>query len=84
MNEIEIIELFIDEENDLNGIEAISIVEYPAIEEDFYAFNKEGKLELAKVDEEKRILMGAALIPNKKIYRSNGEDEWYIFFSEVN
>lgn len=82
MNEIEIIELFIDEENDLNGIEAISIVEYPAIEEDFYAFNKEGKLELAKVDEEKRILMGAALIPNKKIYRSNGEDEWYIFFSE--
>lgn len=82
MDEIEIIELFIDEENDLNGIEAISIVEYPAIEEDFYAFNKEGKLELAKVDEEKRILMGAALIPNKKIYRSNGEDEWYIFFSE--
>ena len=34
MEELEIIELFIDEDNDLNGIEAISIVENPAIEED--------------------------------------------------
>ena len=82
MEELEIYELFIDEDNDLNGIEAISIVENPAIEEDFYAFNKEGKLELAKVDEEKRILMGAALIPNKKIYRNNGKQEYYIYFSE--
>lgn len=82
MEDLEIIELFIDEENDLNGIEAISIVEHPAIEEDFYAFNKQGKIELAKVDGEKRILMGAALIPNKKIYRNNGEQEYYIFFSQ--
>lgn len=82
MEELDIIELFIDEENDLNGIEAISIVENPAIEEDFYAFNKDGKLELAKVDEEKRILMGAALIPNKKIYRNSGTEEYYVFFSE--
>jgi len=82
MEDLEIIELFIDEDNDLNGIEAISIVENPAIEEDFYAFNKEGKLELAKVDEEKRILMGAALIPNKKIYRRTKTEEYYVFFSE--
>lgn len=82
MEELEIIELFIDEENDLNGIEAISIVENPAIEEDFYAFNKDMKIELAKVDDEKHILMGAALIPNKKIYRNNGKQEYYIFFSE--
>lgn len=26
--------------------------------------------------------MGAALVPNKKIYRTNGEDEYNIFFSE--
>lgn len=82
MEELDVIELFIDEENDLNGIEAISIVENPAIEEDFYAFNKDMKIELAKVDDEKRILMGAALIPNKKIYRNNGKQEYYIFFSE--
>ena len=81
MEELEIFELFIDEDNDLNGIDAISIVENPAIEEDFIFLKEQGKLELAKVDEEKRILMGAALIPNKKIYRNNGLQEYYIFFS---
>lgn len=82
MEELEIIELFIDEEHEMNGIESISIVENPAIEEDFIALKEQGKLVLAKVDEDKRILMGAALIPNKKIYRTNGLQEYYIFFSE--
>ena len=75
-----IVELIIDENEKLNGIEAVSIVEFPAIESNFIALSKH--LELAKVDDEKKILMGAALIPNKNIYRKNGNDEYYIFFSE--
>ena len=75
------IELYIDEENEYSGIEAISVVENPAIEEDFIALKKQ-QVQLAEVDKEKRILMGAALVPNKKIYRTNGEDEYNIFFSE--
>ena len=75
------IELYIDEENEFSGIEAISVVENPAIEEDFIALKKQ-QIKLAEVDKEKRILMGAALVPNKKIYRTNGEDEYNIFFSE--
>ena len=77
-----IIELIIDEEAMLSGIEAISIVDRPAIEEKFIALSKEDKVELAKVDEEKRVLMGAALIPNKNIYRQNEDEEYYIFFSD--
>lgn len=76
-----IVELIIDEKEDLSGVEAISVVEFPAIEENFIALNQQ--LQLAKVDEEKRILMGAALIPNKNIYRRNGDDEYYIFFSDA-
>jgi hypothetical protein len=76
-----IIELIIDENDELNGIEAISVVENPAIEEDFIALKSE-EIKLAEVDKEKRILMGAALIPNKPIYRRNGEHEFYIFFSK--
>jgi len=76
-----IVELIIDEKEDLSGVEAISVVEFPAIEENFIALNQQ--LKLAKVDDEKRILMGAALIPNKNIYRRNGEDEYYIFFSDA-
>ncbi len=81
MENLDIFELFIDEENEWGGIEAISIVENPAIEEDFIAL-KSQEVKLAEVDNEKRILMGAALIPNKKIYRRNGEQEYYIHFSE--
>lgn len=77
-----IIELLIDEEELLSGIEAISIVDRPAIQENFIALSEQqAKIELAEVDKEKRILMGAALIPNKNIYRADGEDEYYIYFS---
>ena len=75
-----IVELIIDENEKLSGIDAVSIVEFPAIESNFIALSEH--LELAKVDDEKKILMGAALIPNKNIYRRNGNDEYYIFFSE--
>jgi len=76
-----IVELVI--EKDLDGIDAVSLVDAPAIEENFIALNKEYKIEFAEVDTEKRILMGAALIPNKQIYRKNGKDEFYVFFSEA-
>ena len=76
---MDIVELFIDE-NEAIGIEAISVVEYPAIEEDFVALKRED-IKLAEVDKEKRILMGAALIPNKPIYRRSDDHEYYIYFS---
>jgi len=79
---MKIIELLIDEEELYSGIEAISIVDRPAIQENFIALSKQPKVKLAEVDKEKRILMGAALVPNKNIYRSEGEDEYYIYFSE--
>jgi len=77
---MDIIELFIDENDDVSGIEAVSIVENPAIEEDFVAL-KSQEFKFAEVNKEKRILMGAALIPNKPIYRANEENEYYIYFS---
>jgi hypothetical protein len=77
---MEIIELVI--QNDGDGIEAISVVDKPAIESDFIALSKHLEIELKEVDAEKRILMGAALIPNKHIYRKDKDKEFYIFFSE--
>ena len=77
-----IVELIIDENDDVSGIEAISIVQHGAIEEDFIALKKE-EYKLAEVDKEKRILMGAALVPNKPIYRKSGEEEYYIYFSSA-
>ena len=81
MEEIKVIELIIDEENEISGIDAISIVDDPAIQEDFIMLSSQ-EVKLAEVDQEKKILMGPALIPNKKIYRRTGDDEYYIYFSE--
>ena len=80
-----VIELIIDEEQEFSGIEAISIVDKPAIQEDFIALSRQDKVQLADVDTDKRILMGAALIPNKNIYRQDSEEEegYYIYFSEA-
>ena len=78
---MKLIELILDETMALTGIDAISLVEHPAIEEDFIALNSK-RLEFATQSEEKRILMGAALVPNKPIYRVNGEEEFYVYFSE--
>jgi hypothetical protein len=78
---MKVLELIIDEKDFKSGISAMSVVESPAIEENFIALAKH-EIELKEVDAEKRILMGAALIPNKKIYRRNKEEEFYIYFSE--
>ena len=78
---MKIIELILDEEDLDAGVEAISIVESPAIESDFVAL-KNQEIKLAEVDKEKKILMGALLIPDKPIYRNGSEGEYYIFFSK--
>lgn len=77
-----IVELVIDEDEEIAGIEAISVVESPAIEEDFIAL-KNQEFKLAEIDKEKRILMGAALVPNKPIYRKSDDKEYYIYFSKA-
>jgi hypothetical protein len=77
---MKIIELILDEDEAI-GVEAISVVENPAIESDFIALNNQ-EIKLAEINKEKRLLMGALLIPNKPIYRKNGKEEYYIFFSK--
>jgi hypothetical protein len=76
-----IIELILDEQEESIGIEAISVVENPAIEEDFVALNSE-LVELKEINKDKQILLGALLIPNKPIYRKSGDEEYYIYFSK--
>ncbi len=79
-----IVELVITDENQELAIDAISLVASPAIEQDMVYFNKEkNNLTLAKVDDEKRMLVSPALIPNKQIFRydANTDSEYYVYFS---
>ena len=82
---MKIIELVLDKD-DVFGIDAISLVEKPAIKEMFVAFSDEEtkeKVQFAQVDVEKRILLGAVLIPDRPIYRKDDKHgEYYVFMSK--
>ena len=61
---------------------AISLVESPAIMSDFIYFNKE-EVQFANVETEKKMLVGAILIPDRKIVRIDGEGQpYHVFFSK--
>ena len=69
MEKLQEIEMKIKDES-VDGVFAISLVDSPAIEEDFVALSKHSdKIELKVADEERRIAVGYALIPDKRIYR---------------
>ena len=80
-----IVELVIADDSQELAIDAISLVTSPAIEQDFVFFGKEkNNLTFAKVDEEKRMLVSPALIPNKQIFRHdpNTDSDYYVYFSK--
>jgi hypothetical protein len=75
----ELFELILDSEED--GVFANSLVAAGAIERDFVYFSNE--VLFAEVSDEKRLVAGPMLIPNKKILRLNEDGErYYVYFSE--
>jgi hypothetical protein len=75
----DLFELILDGEED--GIFANSLVAAGAIEKDFVYFSNE--VLFAEVSDEKRLVAGPMLIPNKKILRLTEDGEkYYVYFSE--
>lgn len=64
-----------------HGVFAISLVDKPAIEEDFIMLNSL-EIELKVVDDAKKEVIGLALVPNKKILRRIQGKDFTISFSE--
>ena len=81
MKDLQVIELTIKDELK-EGVFAISLVDKPAIEEDFIMLNAL-EVQLKVIDEAKREVIGLALVPNKKILRRKDDTEFYIEFSEA-
>jgi len=75
-----VFELVLDEDQD--GVFAISLVNQPAIQENWIALSKEHKIEFKEIESKKNILLGAVLIPDMKIDRMGEDGEVYeVFFS---
>ena len=82
-----LVELLIGDEETGLPVEAISLVKHPAIEKGFLFFSKGQKtkaLSLAQLDEDKRTLIGPALIPDKHIERFDEEsnESYDVYFSK--
>ena len=75
-DELPVREMTLDEEQLMTGVFAISLVQEPAIEEGWVALSGQ-KVEFA-AEEDRRMLFGPALIPDKLIYRRQGKDEYYV------
>ena len=59
---------------------AISLVECPAIESNFVYLSEEKPIQVCLEQDEKHMVFGAVLIPDKPIYRYNQEEEYYLRF----
>ena len=71
----------VDEDGD-NGIKCIALVDNPAIQVGWIAFADQD-IKYAIESEDERIVFGAVLIPNQKIYRRfDGIGECYVMASE--
>lgn len=65
--------------DEVEGLQAIALVDKPAIGLNYQAFAPH-KFEI--IDEDKRIVMGAAMIPDLPIYRRDERGEYYAIFKK--
>jgi hypothetical protein len=79
MKKLQDYEMIIKDEN-VDGVFAISLVDKPAIQEDFIYLSSH-EIELKVTNEEKREVVGIALVPDKKIYRNIDGEEFNIYFT---
>jgi hypothetical protein len=76
--------VYIDEDSDELGVDKISLVKKPAIESDFIYMSEvsDEYKQINLSDDDKRIISGAVLIPNKEIIRKDEDgDIYYIKYS---
>ena len=74
---------YINIDDELTGISAISLVESPAVEKDFLCFSKEKETVKLNFDNAKRVISGVVCLADTPIYRYNERyGEYYVVFSK--
>lgn len=63
------------------GMVVVSLVDDPAVEVNFLAFNKKQPLQFKIEDEEQRKVLGVVMRPNYPMYRRNDDFEYYIEYT---
>ena len=65
------------------GMFVVSLVEFPAIEKSFMAFNEQKELKLSVIDDEQQMVFGPVAVADMPIYRRDADGyEYYIMYSK--
>jgi len=83
MKKLNIFKVKIKDKNQ-HGVNAISLVSSPAINIDFITLAKQKgqKVMALSSDKDKKLIVGAVLVPNRLIYRRLNGEEFYITFDK--
>lgn len=70
-------------EDDITGIDAISLVDMPAVQKNFLCFTKDSELVKLNFDNSKHIITGVVCLADTPIYRYNQKlGEYYVVFTK--
>lgn len=73
----------IDDNDELTGIDAISLVDVPAVQKNFLCFNEEKPIKMEFLNESKHIISGVLCLADTPIYRNDDRyGEYYVVFTK--
>lgn len=80
----------VDDNDDLTGMNAISLVEFPAVDRDFLCFNEQLQLRkktepiIMRYDAPKKVITGVVCLADTPLYRHSEDlgDYWVVFTKE--
>lgn len=79
--DLPIYKLVIDDSDEL-GVDYIALVDRPAVEKNWMAFNEGRKYEFMPMNKEKRLISGALMVADLPIYRRDETGEYYVVFDK--
>lgn len=86
MDKLPIYRFVVPEDDNSIGVDAVALVDYPAIEMNWQAFSSQREQETNynfKADTEKRIISGPLMVAELPIYRKDDEGEYYGVFTKM-
>lgn len=80
--QLPVYKLKITDEDPVSGVDCVALVDVPATEFNWIAFNKTKPYTFTTQNTEQRIICGALMVANLPIYRKEGDREYYVVFDE--
>lgn len=81
MAELPLFRLDVSDTED-SGVAFVALVDEPAVEINWMAFNKSIPFDFKITNEDKRVISGVLMVADKKIYRNDSNGEYFVEFTK--